>query len=481
MEYKAINSSPYLIHFNPNHDKKNGRFTFKKAWDKIDTAVSKGYDAVEKVAKGTYRGIRKEFKDPSSADFNGDKVRTASTPKNLSGENLDADKVNKDIAPGKKPPEAFKTSELDADYARVKSAKIPELQSKLPWLNDNDDANKIWGEQNVKAADIGLKALNKIGRQGYDEKTGITNGDRSWFIIEDQTIGMPSIAWLASKGKNEKEIASIIDSNYRCQQANYEYEGQYNWLKNREEYEKYANNVPYKNLVWELSEYAGYGYGGESDDFINACVEVANESKVKHSVMVNCGNYLVHYNKNHSKANGQFTSGDGDGDGVVNDRKYQKLDRMSNKQLHDTFKKEIHKQRKARLGWSNQWLSNEPIGKKTQQLVNSRNKMEKAYKNSPEYKKWDKKVKALDRKFEYGDIDGDEYDEKFEKLMTEMPKRNFNTLHYVRRGNEFLNDYINKGGKDMSIAYLQDLGYNEKKSNEYVNRLIKSGMTLGGI
>ena len=29
--------------------------------------------------------------------------------------------------------------------------------------------------------------------------------------------------------------------------------------------------------------------------------------------------YLIHYNKNHSKANGQFVSGDGDGDGVVND------------------------------------------------------------------------------------------------------------------------------------------------------------------
>ena len=34
--------------------------------------------------------------------------------------------------------------------------------------------------------------------------------------------------------------------------------------------------------------------------------------------------YLIHYNKNHSKANGQFVSGDGDGDGVVNDHANQK-------------------------------------------------------------------------------------------------------------------------------------------------------------
>lgn len=31
--------------------------------------------------------------------------------------------------------------------------------------------------------------------------------------------------------------------------------------------------------------------------------------------------YLVHYNKNHNPKNGQFAPGDGDGDGVVNDRK----------------------------------------------------------------------------------------------------------------------------------------------------------------
>ena len=33
----------------------------------------------------------------------------------------------------------------------------------------------------------------------------------------------------------------------------------------------------------------------------------------------NDNNYLAHFNKNHSKANGQFISGDGDDDGVIDD------------------------------------------------------------------------------------------------------------------------------------------------------------------
>ena len=39
--------------------------------------------------------------------------------------------------------------------------------------------------------------------------------------------------------------------------------------------------------------------------------------------------YLIHYNKNHSKANGQFTSGDGDGDGVVDDHHNYKKNKVT--------------------------------------------------------------------------------------------------------------------------------------------------------
>lgn len=35
-------------------------------------------------------------------------------------------------------------------------------------------------------------------------------------------------------------------------------------------------------------------------------------------------NYLVHFNKNHSTKNGQFVSGDGDGDGIIDDHHNQK-------------------------------------------------------------------------------------------------------------------------------------------------------------
>lgn len=58
--------------------------------------------------------------------------------------------------------------------------------------------------------------------------------------------------------------------------------------------------------------------------------------------------YLIHYNKNHSAKNGQFTSGDGDGDGISNDhahrskkdggRKTSASDHAKNKKIYNSGK-----------------------------------------------------------------------------------------------------------------------------------------------
>lgn len=38
---------------------------------------------------------------------------------------------------------------------------------------------------------------------------------------------------------------------------------------------------------------------------------------------MNNSSYLIHFNKNHSKANGQFISGDGDADGIIDDHAHR--------------------------------------------------------------------------------------------------------------------------------------------------------------
>ena len=50
--------------------------------------------------------------------------------------------------------------------------------------------------------------------------------------------------------------------------------------------------------------------------------------------------YLVHFNKNHDPKNGQFAEGDGDGDGIVDDRHYNsKFENRSEKYAMGRAKK----------------------------------------------------------------------------------------------------------------------------------------------
>lgn len=43
---------------------------------------------------------------------------------------------------------------------------------------------------------------------------------------------------------------------------------------------------------------------------------------MQYKAVINSSPYIMHFNKNHNPANGQFAPGDGDGDGIVNDHKY---------------------------------------------------------------------------------------------------------------------------------------------------------------
>lgn len=72
--------------------------------------------------------------------------------------------------------------------------------------------------------------------------------------------------------------------------------------------------------------------------------------------------YLVHYNKNHSKANGQFVSGDGDGDGQINDHA-QRSERDKYKSLgpaeRAVYRQEMKKKERAKLKATRKKIINE--------------------------------------------------------------------------------------------------------------------------
>ena len=201
----------------------------------------------------------------------------------------------------KKSPDSYRTSELDSKYKAYKDAKVSEFYertAKLPWVeSDDDNAEEAWGKDVVKIADIGLEGLGWLNPGDIDD-----NSERSWFLFEDQTIGMPEIAYLASQGKSVKEIVDMINSVNDCEHQNNEFLEQYReeFHKNRKVYDDAEKNLPYPEAYY--CGFTEYGRTDEKDEFINGCVEAAK--KMKHS---DSSAYLAHFNPNHDPKNGQFT------------------------------------------------------------------------------------------------------------------------------------------------------------------------------
>ena len=110
-----------------------------------------------------------------------------------------------------------------------------------------------------------------------------------------------------------------------------------------ERYDKVRSISPYPAqsdaLLMISTEYPnGYkdDYYKTIENYIDECVKLANnknepnfdfsilDKETKHSDMnyssIDYSEYLMHFNKNHDKKSGRFTYGDGDGDGQVNER-----------------------------------------------------------------------------------------------------------------------------------------------------------------
>ena len=174
-------------------------------------------------------------------------------------------------------------------------------------------------------------------------------------------------------------------------------------------------------------------------------------------------------------------------DGSLTDKGKKKYLKMSSKKLYKTLKKEIHQKRGEKNGFSNRWMSGESIGPNSEKLQKEVKEKREQYKNSPEYKSWEKKYNRFqqeeNKKMENGTFDPDSYNKKDKEIWNARPKKNFNDTgewaYVVGKG--FVNDYVNKGGKDLTMAYLKDLGFNDVAAKQLTQRMLLKKKTLGAV
>ena len=207
----------YLIHFNPNHDPKNGQFTFASKYS-VDVVREK--------------------------------------------------EANKDYDP-----------DLQFKMRRDFSSAYHEMG---PGKNTKEYNKRI------KAIE---KAANTLAREEYNRKKKEDPNLRSDDYCDMAWRWIDKLCEESGMNQYAADIAHLMDLGYTAEDS----EDIARWM--------------HSSIPW------GYVWDEEKQHFINP-------DDTEHYASDN-SDYLVHFNKNHSKDNGQFINGDGDGDGIVDDHRNQ--------------------------------------------------------------------------------------------------------------------------------------------------------------
>lgn len=166
-------------------------------------------------------------------------------------------------------------------------------------------------------------------------------------------------------------------------------------------------------------------------------------------------------------------------DGSLTPKGKKRYDNMSDDKLRKTLYKQVKKARSEQSDWSNQWNVNNTIGKNSKAVQDKYRKDQKEYMDSDVYKNAEKRRASLNKRFDSGKIDADEYDREWEDIQKSVYKAELdNSVRIGSKGREYSEAYLETYGKDLNLAYLKDLGYNDRTAKEFAERILKANKKL---
>ena len=162
-------------------------------------------------------------------------------------------------------------------------------------------------------------------------------------------------------------------------------------------------------------------------------------------------------------------------DGSLTNKGKKKYDKMSDDKLSKSLNKQVQKQRSEIHGGSNRWMTGLYIRENSKKALERFNDDRNRHNSSNAYKKAVKQWSDLDRKAERGLINAEEYDSEYEKIRKSVYNPKFDTtVAYTDKGRKYVKEYVNGYGKDITMGYLQDLGYNKQTAEQLTKRIINS-------
>lgn len=166
-------------------------------------------------------------------------------------------------------------------------------------------------------------------------------------------------------------------------------------------------------------------------------------------------------------------------DGTLTPAGKKHYDKMTDDKLQKTLYKQVKKARSEQTDPSNQWNVHATIGKHSKAAWDKYKKDLEEHSNSEAYKSALKKFNDLDRRFDSGKINIDQYDREASAIQKSMYRADLDSsVRYGRNGREYTKAYLDKYGKDLNVAYLKDLGYDERTAKEFTERILKANKKM---
>lgn len=153
----------------------------------------------------------------------------------------------------------------------------------------------------------------------------------------------------------------------------------------------------------------------------------------------------------------------------------KRYDSISADKTRREIQKAVNAQRGERYGSSNRWMSGYGIGKNSDKVQAEKRKAYKDWVESDAYKNAVKNQKKLDTLYNNGKISVDDYDSQYHKVWNEAEKARpvSNSYVVVGRARKYVDDYVQTVGKQQTIAYLKDLGFDDAASS-YIEAIIRN-------
>ena len=169
-------------------------------------------------------------------------------------------------------------------------------------------------------------------------------------------------------------------------------------------------------------------------------------------------------------------------DGTLTEAGRKRYDKMSDKKLTKTFHKQIRNARQKEHGVSNRFMFTKAFGKKNvEEAFKKQSAMREKALSDPDSKKAISKMKELEKQYGSDNWWPDHAVKEYNQAQSVLAKKT-DDLGYAKRvaeiGKGFSEKFVNGIGKEISIAKLKDVGYDEETAKKYAERLAKSNISL---